>query len=120
MSQTLKRASSLNVSGAVGIRPGRRSNVSRLRIRLSKGLSVLHLRAEHGSPRRPTVQLTTETAITGSPLTFWVNGVQGGSAEVGTVSSSGLYTAPAITPSPNNIVTITSLATHFRRTHRAG
>ena len=66
-----------------------------------------------------TVQLTTETAITGSPLAFWVNGVPGGNAEVGTVDSNGLYTAPAITPSPNNIVTITSLATHFRRTRRA-
>jgi len=61
----------------------------------------------------PTVQLTTETAITGSPVAFWVNGIPGGDAEVGTVSSSGLYTAPTITPSPNNVVTITSLATSF-------
>ena len=59
------------------------------------------------------VQLTTETAITGSPVAFWVNGVPGGNAEVGTVDSNGLYTAPAITPSPNNTVTITSLATQF-------
>jgi uncharacterized protein (DUF1800 family) len=60
-----------------------------------------------------TVQLTTETAITGSPVAFWVNGVPGGNAELGTVDSNGLYTAPAITPSPNNTVTITSLATQF-------
>ena len=60
-----------------------------------------------------TVQLSTETAITGSPVAFWVNGVPGGNAEYGTVDSNGLYTAPAITPSPDNTVTITSLATSF-------
>jgi len=60
-----------------------------------------------------TVQLTTETAITGSPVAFWVNGVPGGNADLGTVDSNGVYTAPAITPSPNNTVTITSLATQF-------
>jgi uncharacterized protein (DUF1800 family) len=62
-----------------------------------------------------TVQLTTESTITGSPVAFSVNGVAGGNAEVGTITSSGLYTAPAITPSPNNIVTITGLATNFPR-----
>jgi uncharacterized protein (DUF1800 family) len=60
-----------------------------------------------------TVQLTTESAITGSPVAFWVNGVPGGNAEFGRINSNGLYTAPAITPSPSNTVTITSLATQF-------
>lgn len=60
-----------------------------------------------------TVQLTTESTITGSPVAFSVNGIAGGDAEVGTISSTGLYTAPAITPSPNNVVTITGLATNF-------
>ena len=60
-----------------------------------------------------TVQLTTETAITGSPVAFSVNGISGGNADVGTITSSGLYTAPAITPSPTNIVTISGLATNF-------
>jgi len=60
-----------------------------------------------------SVQLTTESAITGSPVAFSVNGIPGGSADVGTIASSGLYTAPAITPSPNNTVTITGLATAF-------
>jgi len=60
-----------------------------------------------------TVQLTTESTITGSPVAFSVNGVPGGDAEMGTITSGGLYTAPAITPSPNNVVTITGLATQF-------
>jgi uncharacterized protein (DUF1800 family) len=60
-----------------------------------------------------TLQLTNETWITGSPMTYWVNGVQGGNAKVGTIDSKGLYTAPAITPTPSNTVTITSLATLF-------
>lgn len=60
-----------------------------------------------------TVQLSTESAITGSPVAFWVNGVPGGNAEVGTIDSNGVYTAPAMIPSPNNTVMITSLATAF-------
>jgi uncharacterized protein (DUF1800 family) len=60
-----------------------------------------------------TVQLTTQTATTGSPMNFWVNGVLGGDAKVGTIDSKGLYTAPALVPSPGNTVTITSLATNF-------
>jgi uncharacterized protein (DUF1800 family) len=60
-----------------------------------------------------SLQLTTESAISGSPVQFWVNGVLGGDADVGTINGAGLYTAPAITPSPNNAVTITALATAF-------
>ena len=60
-----------------------------------------------------TLQLNTESVITGSPMSFSVNGVEGGNAEVGTITSSGLYTAPAIVPSPSNVVTITSIATNY-------
>ena len=60
-----------------------------------------------------TIQLTTQSATTGSPMNFWVNGVLGGSDTLGTVDSKGLYTAPAIIPTPSNTVTITSLATAF-------
>jgi uncharacterized protein (DUF1800 family) len=42
------------------------------------------------------------------PLTYSVNGVQGGNAEVGTVNSNGLYTAPAIVPVPNTVVITTT------------
>ena len=60
-----------------------------------------------------TVQFGTLTTITGSPLTFYVNGILGGNDEVGTVSATGLYTAPAIVPSPDNTVTITSIARDY-------
>ena len=60
-----------------------------------------------------TVQVSSNTAVTGSPLTFYVNGVLGGNEEVGTISASGLYTAPAIVPTPSNAVTITSIARDF-------
>jgi uncharacterized protein (DUF1800 family) len=46
-------------------------------------------------------------------MQFWVNGVLGGNAELGTIDSKGLYTAPAVLPTPSNTVTITSLATKF-------
>ncbi len=55
------------------------------------------------------LQLKTHSQFNGVPLTFYVNGVQGGNSEVGTISSTGLYIAPAIVPIPNS-VTITSYA----------
>jgi len=58
-----------------------------------------------------TMQIVNNQAITGVPLTFSVNGVAGGNATLGTIDSNGLYTAPAIVPAPNNVVTITSAAT---------
>ena len=57
-----------------------------------------------------TTQLATHTQFDGSKLSFYVNGVLGGDAEVGTISSTGLYTAPTIVPIPNS-VTITSAST---------
>lgn len=60
-----------------------------------------------------TVQLQTNTALTGSPVVFSVNGVVGGNAEFGTVDQNGVYTAPALIPTPNNAVTITSVATLY-------
>jgi uncharacterized protein (DUF1800 family) len=57
-----------------------------------------------------TTQIQTFTAITGSPVVFSVNGIQGGDATVGTIDASGTYTAPAVVPSPSNSVTITAIA----------
>jgi hypothetical protein len=51
-----------------------------------------------------TVQNTSNTAVT-----WQVNGVSGGNATVGTISSSGLYTAPAVVPSPAT-VTVTAVS----------
>lgn len=56
------------------------------------------------------IQLTSHSQFDGGTLAFYVNGVLGGNSELGTVSSGGLYTAPAIVPVPNS-VTITSVAT---------
>lgn len=55
------------------------------------------------------LQIQNRMTITAVPLTFYVNGVQGGNAEVGTINPAGLYTAPALVPTPNN-VTITATA----------
>ena len=41
-------------------------------------------------------------------MTFYVNGIQGGNSRLGTVDSTGLYTAPAIVPVPNS-VTVTAV-----------
>lgn len=52
------------------------------------------------------VKNTTNTAVT-----WKVNKVVGGNATVGTISASGLYTAPATVPSPANVtVTVVSVA----------
>jgi uncharacterized protein (DUF1800 family) len=55
------------------------------------------------------IQIANHMRSTRVPLTFYVNGIAGGNAEIGTVDSNGLYTAPAIVPVPNT-VTITSTA----------
>ncbi len=52
-----------------------------------------------------TVSGTTNTAVTWS-----VNGVTGGNATVGTISSSGLYTAPSVTSSATETISATSAA----------
>jgi uncharacterized protein (DUF1800 family) len=58
------------------------------------------------------VQLVRGSLASGGPLTYSVNGVQGGNSELGTIDSNGLYTAPAIVPVPNS-VTITSIAANY-------
>lgn len=56
-----------------------------------------------------TLQLSSKAMSAGQPLTFYVNGVQGGNAEYGTIDSKGLYTAPAVIPSPDTVqITSTS------------
>jgi hypothetical protein len=47
----------------------------------------------------PTVTGTTNTAVT-----WQVSGITGGSATVGTINNTGLYTAPAVVPSPASVV----------------
>ncbi len=57
-----------------------------------------------------TQQFTaTVTNATNTAVTWQVNGVAGGNATVGTISSGGLYTAPASVPSPAT-VTVTAVS----------
>lgn len=57
-----------------------------------------------------TQQLTATVSNSSSTAVSWqVNGVLGGSATTGTISTSGLYTPPATLPSPNT-VTITAVS----------
>ncbi len=56
-----------------------------------------------------TQQFTVAVAGASVTVTWQVNGTAGGSAAVGTISAAGLYTAPAVPPSGQN-VTITAVA----------
>ena len=56
------------------------------------------------------LQIQNHQQVSHVPLAFSINGVLGGNAELGTIDSNGLYTAPAVVPVPNTI-TITSVAT---------
>ncbi len=56
-----------------------------------------------------TMLIQNRMAVTAVPLTFFVNGIQGGNSQVGTIDPAGLYTAPAQLPTPNT-VTITATA----------
>lgn len=58
------------------------------------------------------MQLIRASQATGAPLTYYVNGILGGNADLGTVDGNGLYKAPAIVPVPNS-VTITSVASNY-------
>ena len=58
------------------------------------------------------IQVQNRMAITAVPLTFYVNGIQGGDSEVGTITSSGLYTAPAIVPNPNTVTVTAQVASN--------
>ncbi|HLW42949.1 MAG TPA: hypothetical protein VKS00_00600, partial [Candidatus Acidoferrales bacterium] len=63
-------------------------------------------------PLGQTQQFTaTVTGASSGQVNWSVNGVAGGNSVAGTVSSSGLYTAPQSLPSPSNVtVTATSQA----------
>lgn len=55
-------------------------------------------------PVTQTRQFTaTVTGTTNTAVNWQVNGVAGGNSTVGTISSSGLYTAPGTVPSPSNV-----------------
>ncbi len=69
--------------------------------------------AASGSVRvNQTLQLTSQALSGGMALNLSVNGIPGGNSTVGTISSTGLYTAPAVIPTPDS-VTITSTSVQY-------
>src|SRR5262249_14905478 len=55
---------------------------------------------------KATQQFTANVQGTGSfssAVTWYVNDLQGGNATVGTITATGLYTAPSAVPSPANV-----------------
>ncbi|MGO8759712.1 MAG: DUF1800 family protein [Terracidiphilus sp.] len=56
-----------------------------------------------------TLQLNSTYLATGQAMVFSVNGIPGGNSEVGTISSTGLYTAPAAVPNPYTVQITSSI-----------
>jgi len=57
-----------------------------------------------------TLQLSSSYLASGLPMTFYVNGIPGGNAQIGTVSSTGVYTAPSVVPNPYTVTITSSIA----------
>jgi uncharacterized protein (DUF1800 family) len=57
-----------------------------------------------------TLQLTSGYLAAGQAMTFYVNGIAGGNATVGTISNAGVYTAPALVPNPYTVQVTSSIA----------
>jgi uncharacterized protein (DUF1800 family) len=113
MRRRLARAYSLNVALILGLFTAATALMTGCGRGFDKGYPSF-ISAPNSAVRvSQTLQLSTQSKTTGSPMSFWVNGILGGDAKVGTIDSNGLYTAPATIPTPNNTVTITSLATNF-------
>lgn len=58
------------------------------------------------------MQVTAPGNVGGVYLTYAVNGIAGGNDQFGTISRTGVYTAPAVVPVPNT-VTVTSTAPNY-------
>ena len=57
-----------------------------------------------------TLQLNSQYLASGQPVTFYVNGIPGGNSEVGTITNMGVYTAPAVVPTPYTVQITSSIA----------
>jgi hypothetical protein len=61
----------------------------------------------------PTEQQPFTVGVNGTTnmqVSWQVNGVTGGSPSAGTIDNTGLYTAPAVVPTPNNPITVTAIS----------
>src|SRR5690348_12228997 len=55
------------------------------------------------APGGTQLYTATVTGTSNTSVLWSANDVTGGNSTVGTISSSGLYTAPAVAPSPSNV-----------------
>ena len=93
--------------------PGSASS-SQVPVKVGPGQVVLLMQPSNGTDVRVSNTLNLGLNITGTNntgVTLKVNGVPGGNAQVGTAASqkdgSINYTAPAVVPTPNNVVQLT-------------
>ncbi len=56
-----------------------------------------------------TIQFNSLYLDSGQAMVFSVNGIPGGNSEVGTISNTGLYTAPAVVPNPYTVQITSSI-----------
>ena len=61
----------------------------------------------------------TVTGSTTTTVTWSVNGIAGGDATVGMISAAGLYTAPAVAPSPNTVTIAAASTVNANKTANA-
>lgn len=82
-------------------------------IHFSNGNGAADISATSSTVRvTQTLQVTPTQLFPGDTLTYSVNGVVGGNAQIGTITSAGLYTAPAVVPTPYT-VTIAAKSASF-------
>jgi uncharacterized protein (DUF1800 family) len=84
-----------------------------LSLKVGPGQVVLQLYANSGSDVRVSNQLTFGLTVNGTDnpgVTLEVNGIAGGNAQIGTAVSNSdgsiTYTAPAVVPTPSNVVAL--------------
>jgi uncharacterized protein (DUF1800 family) len=84
-----------------------------LSLKVGPGQVVLQLYANSGSDVRVSNQLTFGLTVNGTDnpgVTLQVNGIAGGNPQIGTAVSNSdgsiTYTAPAVVPTPNNVVAL--------------
>ena len=83
---------------------GTTSGVANLSVTAAAPVTVSVAPASAGVPVTKTQQFTaTVKGASNTAVTWSVNGVASGNATLGTISSAGLYTAPAAVPNPANV-----------------
>lgn len=79
----------------------------------SAGAQTITVYSSVNLPVGSTRQLTAYVPLSPNTVVWRVNGVVGGNSSIGTVSATGLYTAPAAVPQPSNQVQVSAQSTAF-------